>query len=388
MPNIEYKIYFDNQPAAKDVLDRIDEIVVEQQINMMWEARLKVPVCVDEKGKWESEDLPWLKEFTRVRVAIRVGDGDFVPLIEGRIKEPEQNMNPTPGNSIVTVVVRDDTWLLHTASDEVESYPTGTDSDIASQIFQEVLGTSPQVDPTSAQPDNPAQFNMRRGSKMQFLRVLARRHENYYAYVLPGENPGESIGCFKKLPEETDGLPALYLLGEDRNMRDIRFRNNGSAPSKVTASALSLRDKQVTSHTASYNDETPPKGETATQATGENLTTRRLPPGRSDTVSLESAVSGAAQTSAYSIEATGSTLPLCYSGVLTPYRMVPVRVSDSRYSTDYVIFKVTHTLTRSHYTQSFTLRGKAVSEKKGASATSPAASASASVSFNIQVSIF
>jgi hypothetical protein len=99
-------------------------------------------------------------------------------------------------------------------------------------------------------------------------------------------------------------------------------------------------------------------------------------------------VTGAAQTSAYSIEATGSTLPLCYNGVLTPYRMVSVRVSDSRYSTDYVIFKVTHTLTRSHYTQTFTLRGKAVSEKKGASATSPAASASVAASFNIQVSIF
>lgn len=71
--------------------------------------------------------------------------------------------------------------------------------------------------------------------------------------------------------------------------------------------------------------------------------------------------------------------------------MIRANVSNSRYSAKYVIFKVTHTLGISEYTQSFSLRGNAVTPETSANALSPAAAVAigaAAVSFNIQADIF
>ena len=56
MATIEYKVFFDNASAAQDKLDKIEEITVEQEVGMAWEARLLIPVCVNDDGKWEGED--------------------------------------------------------------------------------------------------------------------------------------------------------------------------------------------------------------------------------------------------------------------------------------------------------------------------------------------
>jgi hypothetical protein len=72
--------------------------------------------------------------------------------------------------------------------------------------------------------------------------------------------------------------------------------------------------------------------------------------------------------------------------------MVFASVSNSRYSANYVIYKVVHTIGISEYTQQFTLIGNAASPEESASASAPAAAAAvagaAAVSFNIQVDIF
>jgi len=73
---------------------------------------------------------------------------------------------------------------------------------------------------------------------------------------------------------------------------------------------------------------------------------------------------------------------------LSPYRWVLVKLSDSQYSTKYLITQVTHTLTRSIYTQSFTMKGNGVTVAAGGSPTGPQPSAGLSVSFNLQLSIF
>ena len=387
MPSIEYRLFFDNQPADQEKLDRVEEITVEQQIDMAWEARLLIPICVNEDGKWEGEEEAWMRPFKRVRVEIKLGDGDFVPLIDGPVVGHDTERSAIPGKSLVNLVVHDDSALLN-QEDEIKSHEDGADSDLARKIFEDAhLGGTPDIDGTPSQPDNPSSVVMQRGTKMQLLRSLARRHRNFHAYVLPGREPGQSVGCFKKLPEKTDGLPPLILLGEDRNLASFDLRHNARTPAEVTAATLSIKDKTITTSKSSYRDATLIGNEPATPEQAQK-TTRRLPPGLNDSVDLDSATEGEAARSGFSLEATGSVLPLCYTGVLSPYRVVEAKISDSKFSANYVIFKVTHTLTRSQYTQSFMLRGNATSKEAGASAGGPAASASLSVSFNIQVGIF
>jgi|APLak6261663543_1056040.scaffolds.fasta_scaffold00138_14 hypothetical protein len=386
MAAVEFRLYFDNEAADQKRLDQVDSIVVEQKVDMAWEARLSIPVCVNGDGKWEGEDEAWMKPFKRVRVEIKVGSGDFVALIDGPIVGHDNARSMLPGKSMVTLVVHDDSALLH-RQHKISRF-SGSDSEIARQIFEAAqLGAPPDIDDTASRSDTPFQETMQSGTDMQMLRTLARRNPSWHAYVLPGSQPGQSIGCFKRLPTKSDGLPALVLMGDGRNLANFDLRNNARSPASVQGATLSLKDKKIVTASASYRNAILLGDEPAVPE-GSGDTVRQLPPGQSGRNDLDDVAAGVAADSGFSAEATGSLLPLCYGGILSPYRAVNVQLSDSAQSGLYVIFKVTHTLTRSDYTQSFTVRGNAISAKSSTSASKPQASASFSASFNVQVSIF
>ena len=100
------------------------------------------------------------------------------------------------------------------------------------------------------------------------------------------------------------------------------------------------------------------------------------------------ATRGAAAASGFSLEATGAVVPFCYPAALSPYRWVLVRISDSKFSTKYLVTQVTHRLTRSVYTQTFQAKGNGVTVAAGGGVGAPQPSADLGVSFNVQVSIF
>src|SRR5262245_22313655 len=243
MGAIEFKMFFDGSSATSTQLDGVDEIVVDQTVDRAWEARLKIPVCVDDKGKWDGEDDPWMRAFNRVRVEMNAGDGSFVPLIDGPIVGFDAARSAYAGKSLVTVVVHDDSALLNREA-RVEVRQGETDGDLARQIFNDA-DLTPDVEDTPAQPDQTTAASVRRGTPMQYLRDLARRNRNYHAYVLPGSQPSQSIGCFKPFPSDTDGLPEMVLLGADRNIEAFNVTNHAQAPGTVQAATVSIAHDTV-----------------------------------------------------------------------------------------------------------------------------------------------
>jgi hypothetical protein len=205
--------------------------------------------------------------------------------------------------------------------------------------------------------------------------------------VLPGEKAGDSIGCFKKFPIDTDGLPDLVLLGPDRNITAFNVNNKAQSPTAVRAASLPLDHSSPVTSNSSSRDATL-MGEPPATASNTPEAITQLPPGQSDRVDLDATTKGAAANSAYCLEATGSVVPFCYPAVLSPYRCVMVKISDSQFSTKYLITRVTHRLTRSIYTQSFSVKGNGVTVAAGGSPAGPQPSASLSASFNLQLSIF
>ena len=77
---------------------------------------------------------------------------------------------------------------------------------------------------------------------------------------------------------------------------------------------------------------------------------------------LDEVASASARESGFAFTATGNVREGCYRGVLRPYRTVNVIAGGTPYSGEYGITQVTHTLTRSNYTQSFRLTRNAQSE--------------------------
>lgn len=385
----EFKVYYGTTPATQEQLDAIEEIVVEQEIGRAWEAKIKIPIQISEDGSWAGEDDPAYAEFARVRVEARIGEGDFIPLIDGRIVDQDPGMSANPGNSMLTLTVHDDTTLLHREAGS-EEFPAGSsDSDIARSLLSDAaLGGSVEVEETGA-PSDPDSVVQRHGTPMQLLRSLMSRHRDYYAYVLPGSAPGTSDSFFKKLPEDPDpSLPDLVLTGRDRNITEFNIRRMANRAARYASASLSMSDKSVADSTSESSAVPPAEGEASTAAPPSDVRVRRLPPGSGDHTDPSEAAEGAALNSSFTVSASGSVLPLCYGAILLPYRRLRARVSNSRYSATYVIFKVTHTLGLSEYTQSFTVRGNAVSPQTSVSASAPSPSAAIAAAFNVQVNIF
>ena len=210
---------------------------VVQQVDQAWEARLKVPVCVNNDGKWDGEEEAWMRPYNRVRVEVKIGDAQPVALIDGPVVGFEGERSTTPGKSVVTIVVHDDTAFLN-REDELAFYQTGTDSEIAQQIFQSDRYPGPiQVDPLSA-------------SRTILLRQRAAGNEDanpanrgvtrrWHAYVLPDRRRDRASG----LQGVSKKLTACRLcaLGPDRNLASFNATNNHWSADDW--SSLTIKDK-------------------------------------------------------------------------------------------------------------------------------------------------
>jgi hypothetical protein len=365
MPDIAYRMFFDNKPATREQLDRMEDITVEQEVDMAWEASIQIPICTDEKGNWTGEDEVFMADFARVRVEIKVGDAEFVPLIDGSIVGFQRQMSSEPGRSAIALTVQDDSIYLN-QEDEIFRFENFLDHEIASQIFGKVQQiASTEIETTRSSSSGQTPVVVQRGTKMQLLRAIARR-QGMHAYVLPGKQPGESIGCFKKFPAEPDQLPPLILLGAERNVETFNEHKNAQQPSRVQAFALSITDKTITKSTSDLGKLDLLGDEQAFQQPA-NIATQILHSCEEDTVDLDRLVQAEAERLSYAFDGTGNILTDCYTGVLIPYRVVTVQGANKRSSGNYLISKVTHTLTASHYSQAFTLKRNARSQGVGSS---------------------
>ena len=354
MGDQRFRLYLDDKPATRDQLEQIDEVQVDQRMDAAWQAKIQIPICTDDQGNWCYPGDAFAATFGRLRVELDPGDGTFVPLIDGPIVGRRQTMTFQPGQSVETLVVHDDSVLLN-REEKTELIDKRKDHEIAATIYRNAkhIDGPPQVEESTKPGADGTVPQFQRGTDMQLLQTLARR-QGMHAYVLPGSQPGRSIGVFKPLPTKPDGLPALVLLGEDRNVETFHPREDAQSPAAVKTQTLSLMDKSVTKATASFGD-VPKLGNTAAGDAVKEPATRVLPPGADGSIDAETAVRAAAERFSDAFRASGRRATGKYPKALSPYRVVTVKAVGSELSGDYLIGRVSHHITRSYYLQTFLL---------------------------------
>jgi phage protein D len=368
MGDPRFRLYLDDKPASRDQLDQIDEVDVDQIVDRAWEARVQIPICTDDKGNWCYPGESFAAAFGRLRVELDPGNGTFVPLIDGPIVGRHQTMTFQPGQSVETIVVHDDSVLLN-REERTHRVERRADHQVAREIFQQGQHLQPgDISDTKEQTDGSA-VTFQRETDIQYLRRLARRN-GFHAYVLPGREPGRSQGYFKAFPTKPDGLPALILLGDDRNVESFRPREDAQSPATVTAQTLSLADKSVTKAKASFQDVRLLGSEAAGSAV-KVPATRILPPGGDGSIDADSAVRAAAERFSYALRAEGHIATGRYTAALAPYRVVTVKGVNAELSGDYLIGRVRHHITRSIYAQRFVLARNARSTGGGGGLSIP-----------------
>lgn len=366
--NIRYRLFFNDEAATREELDRVENITVEQEINMAWEAQLEVPICLDANGRWVNADESILKTARRVRVEVSVGRNAFVSLIDGPVIDTRNKMSYQPGQSSATMLVRDDSYHLDREVEDF-SFDDQSDQEIITDLFgrENTVADSDVViddDVASAAADSPP-FRFR-GTAIEALRCMARRY-GMHVNVLPGERPGESVGRFSNYPEESSetgdeaDLPEMVLLGANANITELNTRRASARPAEFTASTLRISDKERITTDASFRDRTL-LGDRDALADGEEEVSEQISPSPCVLTDPDQAARTRAESSSYVFESTGSIIEGCYRGVLLPWRLVSVRLGETPKSGTYIIRRVTHTLTRSSYSQSFSLITNAESE--------------------------
>lgn len=339
-----FRMFYGTVPATAEQLRRVEEITVEQEMEAAWEARIRLSLCLDDRGAWRDPPATRLRPFSRIRIELKLGSGAFRPLIDGSVAGYDTALSSQPGVSTVNVVVRDDSVLMN-REEGSELFENRSDAAIAREVF----GRFPTITSTmtgAAMTSHPA--TVRRGTPMGFLRQLARAN-GYLAYVLPGEIAGTSRAVFDAAPTRTSGHPPLVLLGAGRNLQAATFREDSEGPERSSTQVLSLSDQRISSARQSFA-ETSLMGDLPVLQ-GDQGALRQVPPEETVRGDGQAAATGQAQRASYAMQMQASLVPGCYGAVLSAYDVVTVRAGTLPQSGDWLLHKVTHRITPSLCTQ-------------------------------------
>lgn len=346
-------MFLDNAPATPEQLDLFRAVRVDQAIGMATEAELEMELALDDTGVWTDLAAAFTEPFSRIRVEVRIDDGAFVPLIDGPVIAQRIEMSAAPNDSMLTLVVHDDSVKLSQV-ETVAVFEDLSPSDIASQLFADA-GLAAEVSTVAVGGGTLERFVVQRGTAMQLLRDLARRH-GLVLQVKPGSAPGMSVGVFQRLDLGGEDAPELMLVGDARNLERIAIDFDGLRPFAAAASSLDaadlgvIRAESAAPTLAALGDE--PAHDLVEPASVFLARTRDAE------TDLDSAVGAAVDAAGWAWSATGEVDAASYPAVLQPYGTVTLAGAGPM-SGRYLVAQVTHSIDSASYRQAFTLRRNA-----------------------------
>ncbi len=353
----ELKMYFDNQPGKAWQLELFTEIRVDQAIGIAAEAELIMIMGTDKAGVWSGFDEPFTQAFQRIRIEVKVQNGAFSPLIDGLIVAQKYELDSAPNRSRLTLVVQDDSLLL-SREEKVTLFENQSPDDIATQLFQDAgLNTDVQSVPLAS--DGTDRYVVQRGSAMQLLKELARRH-SLFVYVKPDSTPGQSIGVFKPLALTQSSFPELLLMGEKRNINKFTAQFDALRPTQAVAAQVDINSREILSSTATQSTQDTQGDITAHEAT--DAATTLLSRIRETREDLDAATAATANHSSWAYSASTEVRADNYAAVLSPWQMITVAGAGQHLSGQWLISRVTHVINDEGYRQQLTLRRNARSD--------------------------
>lgn len=355
MPLASFRLFVDNAPVDEERLERFAEIRVDQAIGMAAEAELHMPVATGLEGAWEGLDEDFAQPFTRIRVEVKVGDGAFQALIDGPVVANRFELSAAPDESEMVLVVQDDSVLLN-REEKVALFEDMAVHEIAESLIAE-YGLAAEVDSTPGAGSALERAVVQRGTNMQLLRELARRH-GMFAFVKPGSAPGASVGVFQRPRLSAGELPELLLLGAERNVNRFSAEYDALRPAAVSAASVRAVDKELLSSEADAPS-LGALGEIAAHQAATPTAKLLLARTREEQGDLDAATAASAELSSWAYSANAEVDADTYPGVLAPCQVVRVAGVGGFLSGDYLVSRVIHLLGDESYRQQVTLRRNA-----------------------------
>ena len=113
MSYAQYRLYLNGVTATADQLSRFEDITIEQEMDRPARGGFKFRFVSARTGSGDGETEAFLQGMSRIRLEIQIQSAAWVPLIDGPIINVEGASISEPGQSMLTLVVSDDSFYLH-----------------------------------------------------------------------------------------------------------------------------------------------------------------------------------------------------------------------------------------------------------------------------------
>jgi phage protein D len=349
------RVYLNDTPASEEQLDLFREISVDQAIGVAAEAELKIDLVLDDQGYWSTIEEDFAQAFQRVRVEVKLGEGEFTPLIDGPIVAQRFELGAGPAQSALTLVVHDDSVLLNQV-EQVNLFEDMPAHEIAQALIAQG-GLTAEVESVDAAGGAHTRYVVQRGTAMQLLRDLARRN-GMFVYVKPGQLPGQSVCVFSRPALQPGDAGELLLIGEERNIHKFSAQFDALQPVTARAGGVRISDK------AELTSQSDAPGVEALGADGVHdvlspTAISLLSRTREEQNDLDAATAAAVDLSSFAYTATAEIDANDYDRALSPYQVISVAGPGGYLGGNYLISRVHHLINDSGYRQSLTLKRNA-----------------------------
>lgn len=302
---------------------------------------------------------PILRPENRVVITIAVKGKPFV-LIDGEITSQQLEFREASQGADLVVSGRDIGLLLE-KEEKTKVYQGMRQEAVVRSVLQTYsrYGISAKViAPATVWPkQTPQHEHSQNGTDRTFLRELASAN-GYIFYIQPGEQPGKSVAYWGPPEFSLTEQPALSVnMGSNTNVRNLHVEHNGLAAVKITGGFADDDEAKATEIDIENTKRKPRLAKEPGLTTGSRqVRTRRLPYYGPDLVeAMARAQSLTDRSTEEVVKLRGSLDTLVYGGLLRTPGRVGVRGVGATYDGLYYVKKVKHRISRTSYTQEFTL---------------------------------
>ena len=302
-------------------------------------------------------DSPLTKSFNRVILMVTLNATPRV-LFDGFITHRELSPGEKPGTSKLSVTGEDISVVLEREEKSAE-HPAQSEYIIANKIIlgYAQYGLIPMVIPPLA-VDFPVPIErvpVQQGTDLDYLVDLARRHA-YVFYVLPGPAPFTNRAYWG--PPVRVGVPQRALsinLGGETNVTSINFRHNALTPTMVSGHVQDRTTNRSLPVQTFGSLRVPLALRPTWLAERPNVRRRQFRQTGLNVLQANARAQAETDASVDAVFAEGELDVLRYGDLLEPRGLVGVRGAGFSYDGLWYVKRVTHTVRKEEYKQSFTL---------------------------------
>ena len=296
---------------------------------------------------------------SRVKIGVRL-NGRTEMLIDGIITQHQFAPSNEPGTFTLTVT-GEDISLKFDLEEKNLSFRNMSDSAIVQQVLGRYadLGLKNEIDDTDDTPHENQRVTRQASTDLAFLQMLAKRN-GFVFYLDPDTFDSNLVHWGEEDRKDVPQHALTMNMGSATNVTSLSFSHNALTPVDVKGSYIDPGNKQINAASSSSSNLQP----LAARATPMMRTVLLRNSGQRTSRQASLAGDALKIDNSRSVTGEGQLDTERYGYILRAGGLVGVRGVGASYNGNYYVRRVTHTIERGSFTQSFSLSREGVGAKE------------------------